>query len=66
MYEWSKGIIEKISNANCLDENELRMVEISLRTTEVHERILNEAIGVSNKDDYELRYKMDCMGNRNK
>ena len=57
MYEWSKGIIEKIGNANCLTEKELRMVEISLRLSEIYDYILDECIGFSPEDTYELKYK---------
>ena len=58
MYEWSKEIIKKISDANCLTEKEIRMVEISLRMNEIHEEILNECVGLSEKNKYELEYKI--------
>lgn len=57
MYEWSKGIVEKIINAECLTEQELRMTEIALRMYEVTEEILDEAVGLSSEDKYELKYK---------
>ena len=58
MYEWSKIIIKKISDANCLDLKELRMVEVILRTHEVYEDIMNECIGISENNKYELEYGM--------
>lgn len=58
MYEWSKEIIEKIDKANCLDIKELRMVEIALRMSEIHEGIMNECIGVSESNMYELKHRM--------
>ena len=58
MYEWSKRVVKKISDANCLDTVELRMVEIVLRTHEIHEEIINECIGVSEDNKYELEHRM--------
>ena len=58
MYEWSKGIVKKIRDANCLAINELRMVEIVLRTHEIHEEIMNECIAVSEDNKYELEHRM--------
>ena len=56
MYEWSKGIIKKIADANILDTNELAMTEISLRMSEIHEGLMNECIGVSDEINYELEH----------
>ena len=57
MYELSKEIIEKINTAKCLTLKELRVTEIALRMYEVNEDILDESIGLSNNDKYELKYK---------
>lgn len=64
MYEWSKSIIEKISNANCLDARELRQVEIALRINEIYGQVLDECIGLTDEDKYELKYRMDTMHTR--
>lgn len=58
MYEWSKKVVKKISDANCLDAVELRMVEIVLRSHEIHEEIMNECIGVSEDNKYELEHRI--------
>ena len=62
MYEWSKEIVEKINKSNCLSENELRMVELSLRIYEVHNQILDECIGVATTNQYELQYRHTQKG----
>lgn len=58
MYEWSKEVVRKITEANCLNLKELRMVEIALRVSETHEYIMNECIGVSEDNRYELQHRM--------
>ena len=58
MYNWSKEIINKIERANCLNIKELRMVEVALRMSEIHESIMNECIGVSEDNIYELQHRM--------
>ena len=57
MYEWSKGIVEKIEKANCINPEEIRMVEIALRMQEIHEDILDECIGASKGNLYELQHR---------
>lgn len=64
MYEWSKNLINKIEKANCLEINELRMVEVSLRAYEVHNQILDECIGSSDTNVFELEHKITPMHNR--
>ena len=44
MYEWSKLLMEKIENAKCLNERDLRVVEVALRLYDIQEMILDEAI----------------------
>lgn len=57
MYEISKEIIEKISKANCLSDSELAIIEIALRINDIYDDILDEAIGLSSENKYELKYK---------
>ena len=57
MYEFSKEIIEKINTAKCLTVQELRITELALRMYEVNVDILDESVGLSNNDKYELKYK---------
>lgn len=57
MYDWSKDIVNKISEANCLPEKYIRVVEIALRMYEIHNDILNECIGLAIDDKYELQHK---------
>ena len=58
MYDWSKNIVNKISEANCLSEKDIRVVEIALRMYEIHNDILNECIGLTEDDKYDLQHKM--------
>ena len=58
MYEWSKGVMKKISDSGCLDEKELRMVEVALRTSEIYDYIINECIGLTDDNKYELQHKI--------
>lgn len=46
MFDWSKGICNKIKESNCLEDTELQMVEVALRTYECHQEILNENLGI--------------------
>lgn len=58
MYEWSKKVIKKISDAKCLDGEELRQVELALRSIEVQYDIINEVNGLSETNHYELEYRL--------
>ena len=58
MYEWSKNLTEKINKANCLPDADLRMVELALRLYEIHNDVLDECIGASNTNNYELTHKI--------
>lgn len=57
-YEWSKDIVRKIYEANCLSKKELILVEIALRTEEVTFDILDEASGASEENNYELKFRL--------
>lgn len=57
MYEWSKKIVEKIEKANCLSPDEIRVVEIALRMQDIYEDLLDECIGVSKENLYELQHR---------
>lgn len=56
MYEWSKLLMEKIKNAKCLNERDLRAVEVALRLYDIQEMILDEAIGLED-NGFELKHK---------
>jgi DNA-binding XRE family transcriptional regulator len=56
-YEWSKDIVNKIAKAECLDENEIRMVEIALRGYDIFQEILNECTCGTSSNIYDLKYK---------
>lgn len=63
MYEWSKSMVDKIAKSNCLNESELRAIEVALRSYDVQEMILDEAIGLED-NGFELKHK--CRrGDRN-
>lgn len=57
MYEWSKEIINKIKNTKIFNENELRTIEVALRMYDVCENILDESVGLSDENKYELQHK---------
>lgn len=56
-YKWSKEIINKINNAKIFDENELCTIEIALRMYDVCNDILDESVGLSKENKYELQHK---------
>lgn len=59
MFEYEDGICKKIKNSGCLDAKELQAVEIALRLTACHDMILNEALGLENKQggfDFDLKH----------
>ena len=58
-YEWSKNIVRKIYEANCLSKKELIFVEMALRVEEITLDILDEASGVSEENNYELKFKLE-------
>lgn len=58
MFEWSKHIMEKIENSGCLDERNLRSVEIALRMYDMYERALDESLGLEETSFLELSHKI--------
>ena len=48
MFSWSKDIMKKITDANCLTDRELSLVEIALRLQDCHQGLLNECLGIDN------------------
>ena len=60
MYEWSKDIMKKIADSNCLKSNELAIVEIAVRMYDVWEMMTWDAISPKENNTYELEYQADC------
>lgn len=58
MFEWSKCVMEKIESSGCLDERNLRSVEIALRMYDMYERALDESLGLEEKSLLELSHKI--------
>lgn len=56
MFNWSKGICNKIKDSDCLSKHELEMVEISLRLYECFEDILDENIGLDLRTKEETNF----------
>lgn len=61
MFDWSKDMIKKISESGCLKEDEIRAVEVALRSYDALNHILNECIGISETNTYELEHKMNLI-----
>lgn len=59
MYENSKSIVKKISDSGCLTKSEITAVEIGLRIHDAIDEIMNEYIGVSKENKYELEHKVE-------
>ena len=53
----STRIINKIDESKCLNKNELRIVEIALVVNELYQEVLEESIGLSDKNKYNLKYR---------
>ena len=61
MFEWSKKLSDKIAESGCLDPKEMQSVELSLRLLEIHDQVMNEAIGVEDKEYdnlFDLKYQI--------
>jgi hypothetical protein len=56
MYEWSKGIVNKVKESGCLNHSELANVEASLRLLEIYSNMTDVMLfGVENGENpYEL------------
>lgn len=66
MFEWSKGICKKIKDSGCLEPRELQMIEIALRMNELHEKILNENLGIDSDNMFELEYAIHKNATKNR
>ena len=60
MFEFRDNIIEKLINKDLenLTETEIRAIEIALTMEELYERVLDERLGLSETDNFKLRYKV--------
>ena len=61
MFEWSKNLSDKIAESGCLDPKEMQSVELALRLLEIHDHVMNEAIGVEDKEYdnlFDLKYQI--------
>ena len=61
MFAWSKNIMKKINDAGCLSDEELQAVEIDLRMSDVYDNICDEALGVSETNNYELQHNVNIL-----
>jgi hypothetical protein len=59
MFEFRDNIIEKLINKDLenLTETEIKTIEIALTMEELYERVLEERLGLSETDNFKLRYK---------
>jgi hypothetical protein len=60
MFEFRDNIIEKLINKDLenLTETEIKAIEIALTMEELYERVLDERLGLSETDNFKLRYKV--------
>ena len=60
MFEFRDNIIEKLINKDLenLTEKEIRAIEIALTMGELYDRVLDETLGLSETDNFKLRYKV--------
>ena len=61
MFEFRDNIIEKLINKDLenLTETEIKAIEIALTMEELYERVLDERLGLSETDNFKLRYKVE-------
>ena len=59
MFEFRDNIIEKLINKDLenLTDTEIRAIEIALTMDELHERVLDEILGLAKTDDFKLRFR---------
>ena len=59
MFEFRDNIIEKLINKDLenLTETEIKAIEIALTMDELHERVLDERLGLSETDNFKLRFR---------
>ena len=60
MFEWSKNLSDKIAGSGCLDPKEMQSVELALRLLEIHDHVMNEAIGADDGygEIFDLKYQI--------
>lgn len=58
MFEWSKEVSDKIAESGCISDKDMQVVEMALRMYEIHEKILNESIGITDDNFWELKYQI--------
>ena len=60
MFEWSKNLSDKIAKSGCLDVKEMQSVELALRLLEIHDHVMNEAIGADDGygEMFDLKYQV--------
>ena len=60
MFEWSKNLSDKIAGSGCLDPKEMQSVELALRLLEIHDRVMNEAIGADDGygEIFDIKYQI--------
>ena len=60
MFEFRDNIIEKLINKDLenLTEKEIRAIEIALTMGELYDRVLDETLGLSETDNFKLRYRV--------
>ena len=59
MFEFRDNIIEKLINKDLenLTETEIKAIEIALTMEELYERVLDERLGLSETDNFKLRFR---------
>ena len=59
MFEFRNNIIEKLINKDLenLTETEIKAIEIALTMDELYERVLDERLGLSETDNFKLRFR---------
>jgi hypothetical protein len=60
MFEFRDNIIEKLINKDLenLTKKEIRAIEIALTMEELYDRVLDETLGLSETDNFKLRFKV--------
>ena len=59
MFEFRDNIIEKLINKDLenLTETEIKAIEIALTMEELYESVLDERLGLSETDNFKLRFR---------
>lgn len=53
---WAKDILSKIANANCLNENDLHAVELSLISNDLYNSMLDESLRLDETNWFEFEH----------